>query len=85
MIVMIHAIKTKHQDVLYLPAGAAYYRYEWEVTDAAAKVVKPKRQLRRNSIRSSILFHRKDELLGHGPCVEPSLFTVVIALTQSIE
>ncbi len=40
VIVTTGATKTKHQAVLYLPAGAAYYRYEWEVTDAAGNVVK---------------------------------------------
>ena len=39
-IVTVGATKTQHQAVLYLPAGAAYYRYEWEATDAAGHVVK---------------------------------------------
>ena len=39
-IVTVGATKTKHQAVLYLPAGAAFYRYEWEVTDAAGHVMK---------------------------------------------
>jgi hypothetical protein len=40
VIVTTGATKTKHQAVLYLPAGAAYYRYEWEVTSAAGNIVK---------------------------------------------
>ena len=40
VIVTVGATKTKHQAVLYLPAGVGYYRYEWEVTDAAGHIVK---------------------------------------------
>lgn len=40
VVVTIGATKTKHQAVLYLPAGQAWYRYEWEVISAAGTVVK---------------------------------------------
>jgi hypothetical protein len=39
-IVTVGATKTKHQAVLYLPAGDSYYRYEWELTDASGNVVR---------------------------------------------
>jgi hypothetical protein len=40
VIATVGASKTTHRAVLYLPAEAAYYRYEWEVTDAAGNIIK---------------------------------------------